>query len=486
MLSAITLATLLTAPLFALEPPRPKLLIVLADALSPDKDSSDLTAFLAQKRERFDTELVRLSAAIAPNPTTASFDDAERLKRFLFTRWKLGTTSVLLVGDADIMPVRYMCLDRVTAPAFDYAFYPCDLYYADVAKADGSFDNWNGATGDFHAAYFGEVRGEKNKSDPMNYDQISYIPELALGRWPVSTPAELAIVINKTIAYEKAVQAEKAAPKAAVAMVGGWMDARPQLDTFATTLASGFTTTRFFYKDADTRWSAANPPIEPPTEKAILDQINSGARLILHAGHGNDNVWEHCLSTNSIATMSNAACPAVMMSAGCSTARFATLPPYEPYTDTSGVEHKGTDAGEVFTAPPPPPAIYAKGPYNRTGLGERLLRDGPSGAVVYIGCNTGSQPAALTLMAGLVDGLTSGTSTQTTVPTSLPTAPTAGDCWKHAIAYYYQNEHLATLTPTPDWYPASIYFQGMKFMFFGDPTVPISPTRAATPAAPAK
>lgn len=481
MLSAITLATLLTAPLFALEPPRPKLLIVLADALSPDKDSSDLTAFLAQKRERFDTELVRLSAAIAPNPTTASFDDAERLKRFLFTRWKLGTTSVLLVGDADIMPVRYMCLDRVTAPAFDYAFYPCDLYYADVAKADGSFDNWNGAKDDFHASYFGEVRGEKNKSDPMNYDQISYIPELALGRWPVSTPAELKVVIDKTIAYEKAVLAEKGTPKAAAVMVGGWIDARPQLAAFAKQLESAaaaripFTTTRLFYKDADTRWSAANPPIEPPTEKAILDQINSGARLILHAGHGNDNVWEQCLSTNSIANMTNAPCPAVMMSAGCSTARFATLPPYEPYTDIQGIEHKGTDAGEVFTAPPPPPAIYAKGQYNRTGLGERLLRDGPSGAVVYIGCNTGSQPAALTLMAGFVDAL-SANDAATSPPTDLPTA---GDCWKHAITYYYEHEHLATLKPSPDWYPASIYFQGMKFMFFGDPTVPMGPTAAA-------
>ncbi len=478
MLSAFILATLATSRLIATDPPpRPKLLIVLADTLSPDKDSADLTAFLAQKRERYDTELVRLSTAIAPTPSTTSADDAERLKRFLFTRWKSGTSSVLLIGDADIMPVRYMCLDRVTAPAFDYAFYPCDLYYADVAKADASFDDWNGATSDFHAAYFGEVRGEKNKSDPMNYDQISYIPELALGRWPVSTPAQLKTVIDKTITYEKAVLAEKDTPKAAVAMVAGWIDARPQLDAFAKLLeaptsSKPFTTARFFYKDADTRWSAANPPIEPPTEKTLLDQLNSGARLILHAGHGNDNVWEHCLSTNSIAKMTNAACPAVMMSAGCSTARFATLPPYEAYTDIHGHEHKGTDAGEVFTAPPPPPAIYAKGPHNRSGLGESLLRDGPNGAVVYIGCNTGSQPAALTLMAGFVDGLSTKNSSAT-VPA------TAGDCWKHAIAYYYQHEHLATLKPSPDWYPASIYFQGMKFMFFGDPTVPMAPTAAA-------
>ena len=62
------------------------------------------------------------------------------------------------------------------------------------------------------------------------------------------------------------------------------------------------------------------------------------------------------------------------------------------YVDVDGKEHKGTTAGEVFEAPPPPPAPYQRGKYNVTGLGEQLLRAGPNGAVAYIGCNTGSQP----------------------------------------------------------------------------------------------
>ena len=41
---------------------------------------------------------------------------------------------MLLVGDATVLPVRYMVLDRVTPAAFDTAFYPSDLYYADVAQ----------------------------------------------------------------------------------------------------------------------------------------------------------------------------------------------------------------------------------------------------------------------------------------------------------------------------------------------------------------
>src|SRR6185436_10020494 len=134
--------------------------------------------------------------ALAP-----AIDDAERLKRFLFVEWRERRAHyVLLAGDADVMPVRYMVLDRVTPAAFDYAFYPCDLYYADVAKADGSFDDWNARQDSFHAGYFGEVRGEKNKHDPINFDQVHYVPELAVGRWPVSTADEAARVAAKTIA----------------------------------------------------------------------------------------------------------------------------------------------------------------------------------------------------------------------------------------------------------------------------------------------
>ena len=91
-------------------------------------------------------------------------DDAERLKRFLFDAWQNERIGyVLLVGDADVLAVRYMTLDRITPAAFDYAFYPSDLYYSDLATRDGGFETWNARQDSFHAGYFGEVRGEKNK-----------------------------------------------------------------------------------------------------------------------------------------------------------------------------------------------------------------------------------------------------------------------------------------------------------------------------------
>jgi hypothetical protein len=198
----------------------------------------------------------------------------------------------------------------------------------------------------------------------------------------------------------------------------------------------------------------------------VVDLLNGGVQLILHSGHGSDGSWAGAISTRSIAKLRNEAFPAIMMSAGCSTARLACLPPYEPYVDVEGHEHAGTDHGEVFTAPPPPPSPYQRGTYNPTGLGEQLLRAGPAGAVAYIGCNTGSQPCGMTLMEGLVDAIARRQHE--------PGQVRLGDCWKDAEAYYFDHEHLAELKPTADWYPASIFFQGMKFMLYGDPSVPIA------------
>jgi len=46
-----------------------------------------------------------------------------------------------------------------------------------------------------------------------------------------------------------------------------------------------------------------------------------------------------------------------------------------------------------------------------------------------------------------------------------------GEAWRKALAFYWEHEHLAELKPDADWYPPSIFFQGMKFLCFGDPTL---------------
>jgi len=219
-------------------------------------------------------------------------------------------------------------------------------------------------------------------------------------------------------------------------------------------LPAGWTVEKRYYSD-----DKHKPGTPPPNEEQLVTLINDGVGLLLHTGHGTDNRWEHCLSVKTLGRLDNADRLPIMLSAGCSTACLATLPPYEAYVDVEGAEHEGTNNGEVFTAPPPPPTPWPRGAHNKTGLGEQLLRCDLNGAVAYFGCNTGSQPCGITLLDGFVEALRT------------QKQPRLGDCWIGAVTYYYDREKLATLKPTESWYPASIFFQGMKFMLFGDPTL---------------
>ncbi len=428
--------------------------------IAPSVFQPALQEFVAHKQKLRPTELWSLEDILQK---TSGADDPEKLKRFLYAQWReRGLGYVLLVGDVDVLPVRYMVLDRVTPAAFDYSFYPSDLYYGDLAKPDGSFEDWNARKEGFHAGYFGEVRGEKNKTDPINYDEVDYLPEVAVGRWPVSTPAEARRVADKTVAYERIVLAHSSLhpQRAGFVVTGGWVDSRQLMDELAAKLAGAWQLEKRYYSDA--RRSSATPP---PDHQQVCQLLNEGVGLLVHTGHGQPNGWDRCFSVSDLDHLTNGMQLPVIISAGCSTAYFAPLPPYEPYVDVEGKEHAGSDHQEVFNSPPPPPSPYQRGRFNQTGLGEQLLKRSTNGGVAYIGCNTGSQPCGLTLVEGFVNALAEAKE------------PHLGDCWNGAIRHYFSKEKLATLKPNDDWYPPSIFFQGMKFMLFGDPSLRLPANR---------
>ena len=441
------------------EPPKAKQFFVIA----PDAFHPALADYVQYKRSVRPTTLVSLERILQ---STTGVDDPERLKRFLYNAWRkehLGY--VLLVGDVDVLPVRYMVVDRNNVPTFDYAFYPADLYYADLARRDGSFDDWNAVKEGFHGQYFGEVRGEKHKQDPINYDRVTYHPVIAFGRWPVSSEQDVRNVAAKTIAYEKSIRNGTHAGSRRVAFFNtqGYVDVRDKMSRWCTQLPAGWMAGLYFYTDDK------KPYHTPPPDAAhVVDAVNQGAVLLAHVGHGNTAGWFRSFSTRNLSRFEDADRLPVIFSCGCSTANFAPLPPYSPYVDVDGKEHAGTNHDrEVFHAPPPPPSPYQKGKYRLTGLGVQAVERAQTGAVVYIGCHTGAQPWAITLLEGFLAAMRK----------SEP-PPTIGDCWVSALLYYHDKEKLAKLVPTSGWQPPVIFFQGMKFMFFGDPTLPFAMKRS--------
>lgn len=427
-----------------------KLLII-----APKSLCAGLKDFVEYKSQYRPTELIELETILVQ---TEGVDAPEKIKRFLYSEWLNREAGfALLVGDVSVMPVRYMVLDRVTPAAFDYAFYPSDLYYGDLVRQDGSFDDWNGQKEGFHSGYYGEVRGEKNKTDPINYDAIDYRPEIAIGRWPVETVEEVECIAKKTMEHESHVRQNDlpSLHRAALISVGGWVDTRGLFDSLSSQLEKNWHVEKRYYSDA------RRPSKDIPNHAAVRKLLNDGIGLAIHAGHGQPDGWEQCLSVSDLDKISNAGRMPIIVSAGCSTAYFAPLPPYGPYVDVDGNEHIGTDAGETFKEPPPPPSPIQTGKYNPTGLGEIFLKRNENGSVAYIGCNTGSQPCGLTLVKGFVAHLTTSPE------------PYLGECWNQAVRQYHADEQLETLRPNQDWYPPSIFFQSMKFMMFGDPSLPL-------------
>ncbi|MHB2150365.1 C25 family cysteine peptidase [Calditrichota bacterium LG25] len=102
-------------------------------------------------------------------------DDAERMRSFI--RWtyaKRGTRYVLLGGDTEIVPTRFIHTGNFT--------FPTDYYFADL---DGT---WNGDQDDT----FGEAK-----------DAVEGYPEVYVARIPVLTTKEVTLFVKKLFEYEK-------------------------------------------------------------------------------------------------------------------------------------------------------------------------------------------------------------------------------------------------------------------------------------------
>jgi len=115
-------------------------------------------------------------------------DIQETIRMYILDAYqKWGVEYVLLGGDSDILPPRY--IDNSFYPTNGYTSIPVDLYFACL---DG---NWN-ADGD---ANFGQPAVGANPGDSVDFAEEVYI-----GRATVSTPSAAAVFVNKVMTYETA------------------------------------------------------------------------------------------------------------------------------------------------------------------------------------------------------------------------------------------------------------------------------------------
>ena len=100
-----------------------------------------------------------------------------------------GTEFVILGGDVNIIPIRYVYnSDPTTDFSGNYSTYmPTDYYYAALK---GTWD-------EDHPGIYGEMQ---NATNPV--DDIDWTPDVFVGRFPVNSIAEARAMVQKDISYE--------------------------------------------------------------------------------------------------------------------------------------------------------------------------------------------------------------------------------------------------------------------------------------------
>lgn len=383
----------------------------------------------------------------------AGRDEAEKVKKCLAEyRTKAGIRYALLVGDCEKFPVRYTKTDRKTAAAHDTAFYPADLYYADLFNQYCSFDDWDRNKN----GYYGELTGE-SQTGKLNLDEVDIRPDIAVGRIPVSTNEEVSNYVAKVMMYELGAAHSSWANNALLLASVNWVkDACKRLEDISKDSLKTYNCIKMYGK--------GNPcmPTTEPSAAAINTYLNSGVGFVAYAGHGSRSGWEF-YGVNDLSGMTTEKMLPVMFSAGCSTSEFATLPPYDAYADIKGNYHKGTNYGEVFTSTPPQPACL-QAINNTEGFGENILIKRKTGAVAYVGCITGSQPTAVDLLKFFFESLNQGFNT-------------LGSMWNYMIQRYYEVFVPPVNVNKPDWTIVANFHQPWKFFLMGDPSLRIGGIR---------
>ena len=209
-------------------------------------------------------------------------DKPEQIKYFIkdaLETWDISY--VLLVGGKQgqrntwYIPPRYSNLDDWSD--WDYQ-YLSDLYYADIYKADGTFEDWDSNGNGIFAEW---------SRDSEQKDILDLYPDVAVGRLACRTRIEVYTVVNKIITYETKTAGTSWFRHMIVA--GGDTFPNPY-DEYEGEMEATRSTT---YMDAiveNTIFLFASDGTL--TRRAdMVKALNKGAGFVHLAGHGTPSIW---------------------------------------------------------------------------------------------------------------------------------------------------------------------------------------------------
>lgn len=403
-------------------------------------------------------------------------DDPERIKKAIAAfRKGCGIKYVMLVGDADRLPVRYC--KGYDSKYWGDGYYPSDLYYADLFKSGGTeFDDWDGNGNGIFCETQGAGWTPGSTLSSINLDNLDLYPDVAVGRIPASTVAEVTTYVNKVSTYEFAAYKADWSTKALLLVPGYQADDGKYYDypgswqakeVVATTLTSaGITSTKLY--DSRIQGLTAGISNGEPTALNIKNFINGGMGFVNFLGHGAPNTWGP-YSIGDLAALANSDKLPVVFAGACSTAQFHFG---NTFTDINGNvfnrltqcpvyngEHRCWPANPT-AAHSPEPASVQPATYDSDSMAEEFLVKRNTGAVAYIGAYTGTQGGSQPLDKYLFEGYR-----YMMHPAKL------GYMWNYALRRYIANNFHIDFSTDCDWCPSAMWSHVQKYMLFGDPSL---------------
>ena len=232
-------------------------------------------------------------------------DDAEKIRNMIKTYYETENIQwVLLAGDAenDLIPIRevynpdtirYEGVETVGGEAYK----PTDFYYADL---NGTWDsdgdgNW----------------GESPRDNSYGLDEISWDPEVYVGRFPADNANELEIMVNKTLKYESYPEVGDWMNR--MLLAGGISNTKDEIppdgedeSVLTTYIWQNYVTSEMNFTHL---WRSTNytppDPKEPLTSTSFKDEINNGYSTVIFAGHGDPYRYADELGTIYTNTYAN-------------------------------------------------------------------------------------------------------------------------------------------------------------------------------------
>ncbi|HYW69061.1 MAG TPA: C25 family cysteine peptidase, partial [bacterium] len=204
-------------------------------------------------------------------------DTTERIRFFIqdaYESW--GTTYVLIGGDTNIVPIRYVWSSYLGG--WDLT---SDLYYSDL---DGNW-NWDGDS-DFGEAY---------ETALAPGDSVDFYPDVFVGRAPAATSVEAETFVTKILDYEKnsdPVFAARSLYMADVLFPTDWEPGELTITDGAEHIVEPVIPlippevhyVRLYQNHIPF------PGSLPNSAAAALDSLSSGYNIAAHVGHGNKDI----------------------------------------------------------------------------------------------------------------------------------------------------------------------------------------------------